>query len=1241
MTRSTEISATVRKVACRLSLSVLAFAVFACAGAAPAQAARVRPLLNTLSFDTPRNTYGIAVNQSTHHFYVANRIPSTPEVIFNYEGNGQLDPIRPVLTGGLEAPRFVAVDNSGGPYAGFIYGSSLFYGVQQYDPSGQATSVEITAGDLPANGTAQQGGLPPVVNKGTFTPRAIAVDGSGDVFVSDASVEGIDVFDPTGAFVKQIGVGQAPFLFGLAVTAAGNILAASGLSPQPGKPGGLYELDSSGDCLKIGCAPIDPHVVNGGMAFDQSTGTVVASSSVFTTGEIREYDLATEALIGVTRAPQIQVPGGVGIQEATGELIVDDESEGGSVQIYGPVEVVPDVETLPPTEVGSQTATLEGEIGAAGVAGATCVFQYVTAEEFNASRFEEAAEVPCQPAGPFSGEAMNAVHAEVVGLQGGTTYHERILGTNGNGSNPGDDVTVETTGSTISGSEVAEVSEAAATLKATVDPNGSATTYRFQYLSQTQFEASGWSGAIEVPAGGESIGEGTEPVPIAQRIEALAPGVAYRFRTLAVSNGGESIGKEVGFATYAPPGPAGLPDGRRYEQASPRGKNGSNAQGGIDAVGAAPDGHAITFFVNTGVPGGEGSQEFPIFLAARAADGSGWSTQGLLPPGSYGVIGHVLGWSEDLADTYDYAGPTSGVAALLRRDNADGSLSPFGTIEAGNNPFALAASSTGGAVAVLESLAGGLLPEDLAGKQNVYAYGREANELVVAGVMNDGSVPPGGAMAGPYAWFGGSLSVAGGALSHTYTQAEHVISADGSEVFFTAGGTRQLYVRLNPLAPQSAMSGEECTEAAKACTVRISAPEQGVTDPGTPAAFLGASADGNLVYFLDKGKLTADATGGTGYDLYRYDLGTGGLTDLTLDTVDNKGAHVEGMLGMGESGQDAYFVAAGKLSAGARQAPLGETNLYVLRGTAIEFITRLQSNVAGTVGESFLWNPVSNEFAPHESRVSADGQTLLLRSRRQLTGYNNQSTRCSPNENTPTGGGPCSELFLYQVGKGISCISCNPTGQPPAAKSGLQEIQPGGVSLRRGYSFMTRNLSADGRRVIFDSRDRLLVADRNNVNDVYEWEEKGKGSCNEEAVAGGCLFLISSGAENASASWFGDADEEGENVFLFTAQPLVAQDKDELFDVYDARVGGGIASQEAEPSVPCESPAGCRSAAASPPKGSEPATQSFSGPGNSKPAGRKPCKRGFVRRHGKCVRKHNQGRKKNGRGQQRGNGGGR
>jgi hypothetical protein len=120
------------------------------------------------------------------------------------------------------------------------------------------------------------------------------------------------------------------------------------------------------------------------------------------------------------------------------------------------------------------------------------------------------------------------------------------------------------------------------------------------------------------------------------------------------------------------------------------------------------------------------------------------------------------------------------------------------------------------------------------------------------------------------------------------------------------------------------------------------------------------------------------------------------------------------------------------------------------------------------------------------------------------------------------------------------------------------------------------------------------------------------------ASSGGCLYLISGGAEGAGPSYLADMSKEGEDIFLFTSQRLVAQDRDELTDIYDARVGGGIAAQEAIPAAPCEGEAGCLPAAASPPAATTPQSPGATG-ANVVPPGR--CAKGKVRRHGRCVRR--------------------
>ncbi len=113
---------------------------------------------------------------------------------------------------------------------------------------------------------------------------------------------------------------------------------------------------------------------------------------------------------------------------------------------------------------------------------------------------------------------------------------------------------------------------------------------------------------------------------------------------------------------------------------------------------------------------------------------------------------------------------------------------------------------------------------------------------------------------------------------------------------------------------------------------------------------------------------------------------------------------------------------------------------------------------------------------------------------------------------------------------------------------------------------------------------------------MYEWEAGGSGSC---ALAAGCLYLLSTG-QSSEPSYFVDASLSGEDAFIDTSQPLVAQDGDELYDIYDARVDGGIAAQNVR-STPCAEE-GCRPPSSAPPAFQTPTSQAFSGVGNLTPA---------------------------------------
>jgi hypothetical protein len=211
------------------------------------------------------------------------------------------------------------------------------------------------------------------------------------------------------------------------------------------------------------------------------------------------------------------------------------------------------------------------------------------------------------------------------------------------------------------------------------------------------------------------------------------------------------------------------------------------------------------------------------------------------------------------------------------------------------------------------------------------------------------------------------------------------------------------------------------------------------------------------------------------------------------------------------------------------------------------------------------------------------------------------------------------EVYRYDSGnRQLTCTSCVPTEGQPSTDSTLPEHGSG--------------LTDDG-RVFFNTGEQLVLRDTNENLDAYEWspERSGIGSC---ATASGCQQLISSGTSIFDSGMLG-ATADGKDAFFFTREKLVEEDfNGEAMKIYDAREGGGFFKLPEEP--PCAAADECRGAAtqAAPP----PQIGTFKGTGGqAKPAPKK-CRKGFVKKHGKCVKKKKgKGRKQHGSSRRGGN----
>ncbi len=267
------------------------------------------------------------------------------------------------------------------------------------------------------------------------------------------------------------------------------------------------------------------------------------------------------------------------------------------------------------------------------------------------------------------------------------------------------------------------------------------------------------------------------------------------------------------------------------------------------------------------------------------------------------------------------------------------------------------------------------------------------------------------------------------------------------------------------------------------------------------------------------------------------------------------------IISLDENGDYAYF-AAGPLTEGA---PEGEAVYRYARETGT--IERVGTEATGT-----------GSHADEIGRaISADGSSAAFigsgeNSNRELDVWHDGETKTvipvapesielikwgqfSPNGlyftyglvNEGAGG---EDVYLYDLTTDkLTCISCR-AGQ----LTGVGYLPPGPLGGTVNNQ-LPQSIYNQG-QVFFTSEAQLVPSDTNGLRDVYVYQ-------------GGRTSLISPG-DGPYAAILMDTAKEGQDVYFTTSQPLVAQDVNKELDIYDARVGGGLASQNEAPVPPCE-----------------------------------------------------------------------
>ena len=719
--------------------------------------------------------------------------------------------------------------------------------------------------------------------------------------------------------------------------------------------------------------------------------------------------------------------------------VVDSSAHSGVVDVFGPDVVIPDVESEAVSNVRVESGThtwgvrLNGTVDADGAGPARCWFVWGLSKAFG----EEAA---CADTVKGEvGEGPVAVHANLSGLEPGTTYYYRLQAENKTGKDAGEesqDLSFTTPGPGLGEAWSSEVSSSSVRLHATIVPHGKSTSYRFEYDTSPYVRGEAPHGT-SVPPAGAGAGSSGE-VAVEQHAEGLSADTAYHYRVVATSEIEPGVfeefdGPDRTFTTQRAGSPLVLPDGRQWEQVSPVDKHGAVIRpiGESALAQASADGSAFTYLTSIppeAQPQGLGDE--PQNLAVRGA--GGWSSVdiGLAHKESVGPsVGHgneYRFFSEDLSlavvepfgpftspeyvheggRVYEAFPPVSERSPYLRHDltceaERSSCLTPLVT----------------GCPKVGEPC--GSLLEENADVPAGTEFGGEAN-AIVGDVNFVGATPDakhvvvsskvalreGAPTEALYEWSaeapakerlgeepvsilpesegGKAVEAELGDYGSTQQFGRRAISDDGSRIFFSTGN-EDIYMR----------------DLERKETVRLG-----------HGLFQVASAEGSTAFFTE------------GSELYKCEIklvDEAGvekekciLSDLTPVGAHGENAGVQGAILADEDGGYVYFVADGVLAQGATPgecqngsggSPAGaRCNLYVSHDGVTRFVAELSADDAPDWGGR-------GGLGEMTSRVSPDGEWLAFMSDRSLTGYDNHDA---------VSGMPDEEVYLYHVSENLA-----------------------------------------------------------------------------------------------------------------------------------------------------------------------------------------------------------------------------
>lgn len=1057
------------------------------------------------------------------------------------------------------------------------------------------------------------------------------VNGGGALESCTSAAAGVCKAGTNGTLPGQFG-GFQPFSFDF--DSAGNLLANRSPRVEKFSPGitsastfaEVATLVASGDLLVL---PAD-HLLITQQCLQENENQCESGPAAQTEHRLVDLDAAGAPVETLLTGLKIRPVSGLARNAATGRVYAAITDPRASVVILEDAEAPapPPMTVDPVTTKTGTTASFSGTIDPEGAAIQSCSFQFSTSASFTSAT---SVSVPgCSTLAPGGG--AQSVAASVTGLDPNTAYFVRLAVTplfvstsTSSGETGLRSFTTDPVAPSLSNVGATQVSDTSAWLVGTIDfRNSGDLDYFFKY---------GKTPALGSTTAVASLASGPNPVIRSSQLFALDPGTTYYFQLVALNATGSTSSALVSFTTRVEPFPLShpgdcanealrgerewtfLPDCRAYEMASPPDKNGGGAISGSPLSTVSVDGQAVAY-CTTSLFGDPASMQMAVcanYLSRRSADG--WQTRALNPHacewslgGSAGSndnnylaikqVNHVspgLHWMTIANPEKESCSipPLSAAAPMpqknLYRANLVGSsqyelLAPLPTLTSSASAGAIFAAASSDFSRILYTTDATIADAPAGSFSKIIEWDHGVLRLV--SVMPNGNPFTTGAKVAPGTQTGSNADSVNG------------VTADADRIYFESpfsGAARELYLRESHSSTYG-VSESECTVSCGSVAAKL---------------FRFATPDGSKALFVSDQKLTDDtptstasfdSSSETNANLYMWTKGPDpasepNLTLLSkdLEPADGVNADVLDVLGLGDDGNEVYFVGKGQIVPGSPTA--AGPKLYRWRWNAgspeIDYLATVRSDE-----ERGNWREFTPGHEPENRVVTPGGGELLIQTKVTLDPVADAD--------------PDLDVYRWSEQQGWLCVSCQFPGLPSAGDSSLGSS--GGVTNEDVISNRRRIvMSDDGLRVFFVTPDALVAADINEGFDVYEWND-------------GTRSLITNGVSQettpASLRLLG-ASESGDDVFIYTTKPLVGWDIDSAGDVYDVRAGGGLPEPLVGSEI-CDSGEACRDASVMPAVSGGPGTSTFVGPPNQTQPVNK-CKRGFVKRGKRCFKQCKRG----------------